>query len=99
MLFFFIICLFDIQFQKYDKHEEKAKSEAVDPMIDEIKPKKKLRTFNDKKWEAVTKDLELRKKMLPKTDESKLITIISSENRIDEKKYERNPIGSDSQEN
>ena len=85
MFFFFIIYTFDIQFQKYDKHNEKEKSEVLDSMIDEVKPKKKRRTFKDKKWEAVTKEFELRKKMLPRTDESKLIIIISSENKIDDK--------------
>jgi hypothetical protein len=84
LLFFFIIYQFDIQFQKYDKHEEKEKSEALDPMINEVKPKKKkLKTLDDEKWEAVTKVLEKRGKKLPRTDESKLITTISSENKID----------------
>ena len=86
MLFFFIIYTFDIQKEKYGEHEEKNKSEVPNSMIDEVKPsKKKLRTFDDKKWEAVTSELEQRKKRSPRSDESKIMTTVNSENNIDEK--------------
>ena len=70
LLFFFIIYAFDIKIQKNGENEEKEKSEVLDSMIGEVKPKKKkLRTFDVKKWETVRKELELRKKLLPRTDE------------------------------
>ena len=67
LFFFFIIYSFDIQI---GKHEEKEKSKVLDSKIDKVMPKKKkLRTFDVKKWETVRKELELRKKLLPRTDE------------------------------
>ena len=52
----------------------------------EVEPKKKkLRTLDDERCESVTQELELRKKALPCDDESKLVTKINYENKIDEK--------------
>merc|ERR1711892_821748 len=59
LIFFFILYLFDIQIEaSYGKGAPKVQ----EPIFDESKPvKKKLKLFNDKEWEAVTKGLELRK--------------------------------------
>ena len=74
LLFFFIIYTFEIQIEKYKKSNEKETSEGPDSIMVEIKPKKKkIRTFDDEKWEAVTKELERRKNLLPSDDKSKCI--------------------------
>merc|ERR1711892_454555 len=83
LIFFFILYLFDIQIEaSYGKGVPKVQ----EPILDESKPlKKKLKIFNDKKWEAVTKELKLRKRCQTSKCETTSNGDMKPKSTIDEK--------------
>merc|ERR1711892_664429 len=83
LIFFFILYLFDIQIEaSYGKGVPKVQ----EPILDESKPvKKKLKIFNDKKWAAVTKELELRKRCQTNKYETTSNGDMKPKSTIDEK--------------